>query len=69
LKVYNSDFWWSDNWNPIDYGRDFDFSKNFFEQFEKLIKKVPLVPLFITDSENSDYTNLSSNNKSCYMLT
>ncbi len=26
-KVYNSDFWWSDSWDAMDYGKDFDFNK------------------------------------------
>jgi hypothetical protein len=25
----------------MDYGRDFDFSRSFFEQFDKLMKDVP----------------------------
>jgi hypothetical protein len=28
-KVYEQDIWWSDKRNPLDYGRDFDFSKTF----------------------------------------
>ena len=30
-KVYDSDFWWSDKWDPMDYGVDFNFEKSFFE--------------------------------------
>ena len=31
--VYSPDVWWSDEWDPLDYGLDFDFSSPFFEQF------------------------------------
>ena len=27
LKVYDQKYWWSDNWDPMEYGRDYDFSK------------------------------------------
>ena len=30
LKVYEREFWWSDGWEPMDYGRDYDFSRPFF---------------------------------------
>jgi hypothetical protein len=44
-KVYSQDEWWSDKWNALDYGMDFDFSKKFFEQFSELMKKVPNLSL------------------------
>jgi hypothetical protein len=31
--VYHQDYWWSDAWEPMDYGRDFDFSRSAIEQF------------------------------------
>ncbi len=40
-KIYNQDFWWSDKWDPMDYGIEFDFNKSFFEQFNNLFKEVP----------------------------
>ena len=33
FTVYDYKYWWSDAWNPFDYGRDYDFSKPFFQQF------------------------------------
>ena len=67
-KVYSSDFWWSDKWDALDYWLDFDFNKWFFNHFEYLIKKVPLLPSIAINNENSDYTQLSSYNKNCYLL-
>ncbi|MEI8091018.1 MAG: hypothetical protein WCG98_01925 [bacterium] len=67
-KVYNSAFWRSDKWDPLQYGRDFDFSKTFSEQFDALVKDVPLVALRNRESENSDYTHCCYGNKNCYMI-
>lgn len=36
IPVYFSEEWWSDHWDPLKYGKDFDFSKSFFEQFSEL---------------------------------
>jgi len=32
-KVYAFNEWFSDKWNPFDYGQEFDFNRSFFEQF------------------------------------
>jgi hypothetical protein len=42
-KVYSQDEWWSDKWDAMDYGRDFDFSRGFFEQINELIINVPII--------------------------
>ncbi|MBU0671246.1 MAG: hypothetical protein ABH835_02640 [Patescibacteria group bacterium] len=67
--VYCNDCWWSDKFDPLEYGQEFDFNRPFFEQFSELINKTPVGNLFIDNSENSKYTNLATNNKDCYMLT
>jgi len=66
--VYCQKCWWSDKWDPIDYGLEYDFNKPFFEQFNELKKKVPRVSLVNTKSVNSEYTNLAADNKNCYLL-
>jgi hypothetical protein len=40
-KVYHQDYWWSDKWNVLNYGKDFDFNRSFFEQFNELLENVP----------------------------
>ena len=67
FKVYEQDIWWSDKWNAQDFGRDFDFSKSFFEQFRALQLDVPRVALVNKNSENSHYTNHADKNKNCYL--
>jgi len=66
--VYSHDEWWADNWNPMDYGRDFDFNRPFFEQFADLLKIVPLECLSKRGNENCDFINSASWNKNCYLI-
>src|SRR3989338_2647149 len=33
FPVYEKTYWFSDEWDPLDYGLDYDFSMPFFEQF------------------------------------
>ena len=66
--VYCNKCWWSDQWSPLDYSRDPDFNKPFFEQFSKLEKSIPHFTLFQDGtSENCNYTNYGVSNKNCYM--
>jgi len=67
-KVYDFKERRADNRDPLDYGRDYDPNKSFFQQFDELLKAVPHISLRLTNSENSDYTNLSGYNKNCYLL-
>ncbi len=68
-KVYCKECWWSDDFQPLDYGRDYDFNKAFFHQFEELMLDVPLPNLIIGNCENADYTNYSWSNKNSYLLS
>jgi len=33
FPVYDKTLWYSDEWNPLEYGRGIDFDKSFFEQW------------------------------------
>lgn len=68
--VYEQHYWFSDKYDGVKYGRDFDFSRPFFEQFEELAMVVPRRPLFADypRDENSAYTNNAGKNKDCYMI-
>lgn len=66
-KVYDYKIWRGDTWSAFDYGVRFDFEKNFFEQFDGLMRQVPLLSIYNVDSENSDYTNFAGYNKNCYL--
>ena len=67
-RVYDQKEWWSDRWNALDYGRDFDFNRPFFEQFYELWKDVPQMNVKGENNENSDYCNLTANCKNCYLV-
>lgn len=66
-KVYGNEAWWSDSWDPCDYGQDFDFTRPFFEQFKELSLKVPRPATMTSRSINCDYTNHVSDAKDCYL--
>jgi len=67
LKVYCLKCWWGDGWDPSAYGKDFDFSRPFFEQYHELQKVVPRMALLSKNSINSDYTNHSGDDKNAYL--
>lgn len=69
FPVYNQDYWKSDSWDPLAYGRDFDFDQPFFPQYEKLRQVVPHLAIVNSNSVNSEYTNQSQDNKDCYMCS
>ncbi len=67
-KVYKRDAWFSDAWDPLSYGRPFDFSKTFFEQYAELQSEVPRMALVNVGSTNSDFCNSCVFNKNCYLI-
>lgn len=66
--VYCHAAWNGDGWDAMDYGRDYDFSKTFFEQMRELWKSVPDVGLFNINPVNSDYCSITQDNKNCYLV-
>ncbi len=66
-KVVSPDFYWGDNWEAKDYGRDFDFNRSFFEQFLELYHKVPQLSLIRKETENSDFAHDAIRLKNCYL--
>ena len=68
FPVYNQDEWWSDKWDALNYGQDFDFERPFFEQFGKLLSKVPRISLINKLPENAEYCNFALGNKNSYLL-
>ncbi len=68
FPVYDRDFWWSDNWEPKDFGREFDFLRSFFEQFYELQTVVPRMALIESHNENCDFCNIVGYSQNCYLL-
>ena len=67
FPVYQSTFWWSDNWNPHDYGQEWEESQPFFKQFKQLMHNVPRLGNVVSSSENCDFNNFCAGSKNCYM--
>ncbi len=67
FPVYSREYWFSDSWDGIDYGRDYDFSKTFFEQFMDLTRVTPRPNLWQVNVINSDYSNYIVDSKNCYL--
>ncbi len=68
VKVYEKEVWLTDQWDPMTYGRDYDFSRPFFEQFKELLYTVPLKNLNLVGGTNSDYCNNFTDAKNCYLI-
>lgn len=68
-KVASLESWWSDSWNPCDYGQKIDFSRPFFDQFLALDQLTIHIPVSVLKSENSNFTNFSIQNRNCYLCS
>ena len=68
-KIYKQDIWWSDKWDAKSYGRDYDFSRSFFDQYKELLEEVPRAALCTeyTTLTNSEYCNAVSFLKNGYL--
>jgi hypothetical protein len=66
--VYCSDCWYGDKWDQFINGKEYDFSKPFFEQLKELFK---INPRFYSYKFgrliNSEFTNFSTDNKNAYL--
>ena len=68
IKVWERDDWWSDELDPVSYGRDYDFSYPFFEQFNGLIQEVPWASRSVYNLVRSDYCMNANDLKDCYLV-
>lgn len=70
FPVYDINHWFSSDWDPLATGRDFDFSRPFFDQFKELMEVSPVPALQRSPEydENSDFTNYAGKNKNCYLI-
>ena len=69
FPVYCHQCWWSDKWDSKQCGRDYDFSKPFFEQFRGLMNTVPRPGIIKQGfSIDSEYTNRVTDQRGCYLV-
>ena len=66
--VYCYDCWFSDKWDVMSYGKDYNFSSPFFKQFKTLQKSVPRASLYRDNYITRDYCNYGKDFRECYLL-
>lgn len=64
--VYSIEEWWSDKWDALDHGRDYDENRPFLQQIEELYKTVPKMASFNENCENSEYCVGAGRAKNAY---
>lgn len=67
FPVYKPSAWYSDDWDALKYGKDFDFNRPFFEQWQELSNNVPHLGIDIVGCENSDFCNYCGYDRNCYL--
>ena len=67
--VYCPTCWWGDGWDWREYAKEYDFSKNFFEQYDAHFRTTPLLGLSVNSltTIGSPYNNHASDLKDCYL--
>ena len=68
LVTYCDDCFRSEEFDAKEYGRDFDFSRLFFEQFFEMARQVPRHISNSINNVNSEYIISSHRNKNCYFM-
>jgi hypothetical protein len=68
VKVYERDIWLSDVWDPMDYGRDIDWSRPFLAQVRELMLDVPFKASNVIRGVNSPYVNNATDPKNSYLV-
>jgi len=60
--------WYTDEIDNSKYGRDFNFSRSFFEQFNDLLHDITLPALVNINTVNSDYGQYVDGARNCYLI-
>lgn len=67
FPVYCRDCWYADGWEATNYGRNYDFSRPFFEQLKELFNLVPHSAVWHRNAINSDYSNWVGESRNVYL--
>ena len=68
VKVVTEKFWYSDEWDPLKYGQEYDFSKPFFEQYKELLSNIPWSSRWVINTINSEYSINTNDVKNSYLI-
>lgn len=69
ITVYDRDYWWSDAWDALAFGEEYDFKKPFFAQFKELLHRAPMPSVFNARTTNVQYANYAGEYKDGYMVS
>ncbi len=67
FPVFCRECWYGDGWDATSYGREYDFSRNFFDQLKELFNAVPHMALWQRNVVNSDYSNMVGESRNVYL--
>jgi len=67
FPVYCRSCWYSDQWDPLEYGDEYNFDKPFFIQFQNLLNKVPHPAVALVNSRNAEYCAYAANSQNVYL--
>jgi len=67
-KLCSREEWFSDIWDPMEFGKDFDFSRTFFENYADLQKEIPRAATVTIGNENCEYTTGTGYCRNCYLI-
>jgi len=68
FPVYCPKCWRSDAWDSSKYGKNYDFNRSFFEQFNDLFNFVPRESVWqLGNIVNAEYANFVHNSKNIYL--
>jgi hypothetical protein len=69
FPVWSTEEWNADDWDGTEYGRDFDFSRPFFDQYKELLDTVPRYSLMMSSScVDCHYCNIAAQSSGCYFV-
>ncbi len=66
-QIVDHHYWMSDEFDAKEYGREFDFSRGFFEQYFEMVRSIPKPNVTIVNCTNVEYANHVFNSKNCYL--
>ncbi|MEI8129941.1 MAG: hypothetical protein WCG55_00345 [bacterium] len=65
--IYTAKEWWSDAWDPMEFGQDYDSTRSFFDQLKEVQEKVPRPHQQGTNSTGCDWCDDIWDSKNCYL--
>jgi hypothetical protein len=68
-SVFCQSCWYAEQRDDKQEGRDFDFTRPFFEQFDELMHDAPQLGLIGMNNTNSDYCESVANCKNVYLIS